>query len=272
MQVGYVCTNYNNSAVTAHAIETLQANHGHDVFVVVVDNASNAKEVEALHQMQGPGVDVVALEKNIGYFAGLNAGIHHLRRARPTVEWLVIGNNDLAFPVDFVDKLERLEPEFRRHPVLSPDIVTEDGEHQNPHVIARVSKLREAFYDLYYSNYHVGRVVQKAALLLRGISDRHDEREWQQARPIYQGHGSVYLLGPRFFELFEELWAPTFMMSEEFFLSKQLSDVGEKVYYDPRLTVVHLWHASLAQLPSRRRWEIAREAHREYRKYVKVFG
>jgi len=62
------------------------------------------------------------------------------------------------------------------------------------------------------------------------------------------------------------------MMSEEYFLSKQLSDVGERVFYDPRIMVRHLWHASVDQLPSRRRWEIARDAHRVYRKYVRVFG
>lgn len=272
MRIGYVCTNYNNSAVTAHAIETLRANRGHEIFVAVVDNASAPEEIAQLRSIEAPDVAVLALEKNVGYFAGLNAGIRHLRQAHPDLEWLVIGNNDLEFPPDFLDKLARLAPELRRFPVVSPDIVTQDGEHQNPHVIERVSKVREAFYDLYYSNYQVGLAVQKLALLLHGISDRRDERAWRYARPIYQGHGSAYLLGPRFFELFEELWAPTFLMSEEFFLSKQLSDLGEKVYYDPRLTITHLWHASLAQLPSRRRWEIAREAHREYRKYVKVWA
>ena len=213
----------------------------------------------------------LCLRENVGYFRGLNAGIHHLE-AHSGIEWMVVGNNDLIFPNDFGDRLEQLQAEFRVHPVIAPDIVTADGEHQNPHVISKISRVREAFYDLYYSNYHVGLIVQKAAMKLRRVSDRRDELEWEQARHIYQGHGSVYLLGPRFFELFDELWAPSFMMSEEFFLSRQLSDVGERVYYDPRITVHHLWHASLDQLPSRRRWELGREAHREYRKYVKVFG
>jgi GT2 family glycosyltransferase len=272
MKIGYVCTNYNNSAVTARAIETLQANRGHETHAVVVDNASNAEEVEELRQLESDGVELICLSENIGYFSGLNVGIRHLRKTRPNVEWMVIGNNDLEFPQDFADKLERLALEFRPHPVISPDIVTGDGDHQNPHVISSISMLREIFYDLYYSNYYIGMFVQKAAMKFRGISDRSDESEWQTARPIYQGHGSVYLLGPRFFELFDELWAPTFMMSEEYFLSKQLSDVGERVFYDPRIMVRHLWHASVDQLPSRRRWEIARDAHRVYRKYVKEFG
>ena len=61
------------------------------------------------------------------------------------------------------------------------------------------------------------------------------------------------------------------MMSEEFFLSKQLMDVGEQVYYEPKIRVIHHWHGSLEKIPGRKRWDMARDAHREYRKYVKVF-
>ena len=58
-------------------------------------------------------------------------------------------------------------------------------------------------------------------------------------------------------------------MFEEFFLSKQLSDVGQQVYYDPAIQVIHHWHGSLEKLPGKLRWELARDASREYRKYVR---
>lgn len=272
MKIGYVCTNFNSSEVTLKAVETLCLSQGHDIHVVVVDNASNEREKQILSKLEGDAVDVILLDENVGYFGGLNVGIRHLREHAPGIEWMVIGNNDLEFPANFCDTVERHAPELRQHMVISPDIVTGDGEHQNPHVISGISPVRELFYDLYYSNYYLGVAIQKLAQKFRGVSDRKDELEWETARPIYQGHGSVYILGPRFFEKFEELWAPTFIMSEEYFLSKQLSDVGEQVYYDPRIRVRHLWHASLAGLPSKRRWEMARDAHWVYRKYVKIFG
>lgn len=272
MKLGYVCTNFNSSDATLFAIETLCANTGHDIHVVVVDNKSDPAELQKLKGLSAANVDVLDVGENLGYFKGLNAGIDVLRKRRPDIEWMVIGNNDLEFSADFCRKLEAILPEMAEKPVISPDIVTGDGEHQNPHVISGISPVRELFYDLYYSNYYVGLLVLKLAKAFRSVSDRSDVQQWQIARPIYQGHGSVYILGPRFFQLFQELWAPTFMMSEEYFLSKQLSDVGESVYYEPRITVGHRWHGSLAKLPSRRRWEIAQEAHRVYRKYVKVFG
>lgn len=273
MKIGYVCTNFNNSEYTIKAVRTLRSGSSHEHVIVVVDNHSGAESIRRLNELASefPDVKVILNDDNVGYFRGLNIGIRYLREHHPGLDWMVVGNNDLEFPPDFADRLARRSGELRRHAVVSPDIVTVDGEHQNPHVISGISTIREIFYDLYYSNYYLGLAIQKLAKLFPSVSERSDEREWEIARPIYQGHGSCYLLGPRFFEQFDELWAPTFMMSEEYFLSKQLADVGQQVYYDPAIRVIHHWHASLEQLPSRRRWTMARDAHREYRKHVRIF-
>lgn len=273
MKIGYVCTNYNNSEYTQKAVKTLLSNTRHTYEVVVVDNNSNIDEAAILKSLgdQLSNVEIISNACNVGYFRGLNVGITALRTKHPDIEWMVIGNNDLEFPADFSDRLANATQTLRAYPVVSPDVVTIEGEHQNPHVICDISPVREMFYDLYYSNYYLGIVIQKLARLLPRLSERTDEEQWRVSRPIYQGHGSCYLLGPQFFENFEELWAPTFLMSEEYFLSKQLSDAGFMIFYEPAIQVIHHWHGSLEKLPNRKRWSFAREAHREYRKYVKWF-
>lgn len=273
MKITYVCTNYNNSAFTVAAVASLAKNEGHDLRVYVVDNASHSEDVELLRGLarENSIVRVISNPVNVGYFAGLNLGIAAARRDDPSADWIVAGNNDLEFPADFCDRLERQQHEYCRYPVISPDVVTLDGHHQNPHVISHISTVREIFYDLYYLNYYLGQLIYKVAKLFPRATRRGDEDNWQTARPIYQGHGSCYLLTPRFFEQFSNLWAPTFMMSEEFFLSLQLKKVGEQVFYSPAISVTHHWHGSLQAVPSKRRWTMARDAHREYRKCVKVF-
>jgi GT2 family glycosyltransferase len=273
MDIAYVCSSYNNSAFTVAAANSLLKCSGHNVKIFVVDNASRPEEVEILLQLSAanPAVQLIRSAENVGYFRGLNLGIRAARQLRPDVGWMVVGNNDLEFPPDFCDRIEQNRERFERHCVISPDVVTLDGDHQNPHVIEKISTVREIFYDLYYSNYHLGLLIHKLAKTFPRATRRGDEDEWQVSRPIYQGHGSCYLLTPKFFEKFEVLWAPTFMMAEELFLSRQLKEVGEQVYYSPAISVIHHWHGSLQNLPSRRRWDMAREAHREYRKHVKVF-
>ncbi|EKD97397.1 MAG: glycosyl transferase family 2 [uncultured bacterium] len=80
------------------------------------------------------------------------------------------------------------------------------------------------------------------------------------------------MIGPKFFQHFGELWAPTFLMGEEYFLSKQLSDQGMQTYYTPEIRLTHCCHGSLHSVPSRKLWQLAREAHKVYRRYVKVFN
>jgi len=273
MKLAYVCTNYNNSAFTLSAVDSLMCNTRHEIEVFVVDNASSEGERLKLRPLSQkyPAVHIIESQDNVGYFHGLNLGLKALRHNRPDIEWAVVGNNDLEFPPDFCELLQNNARDLQAHSVISPDVVTLEGEHQNPHVISDISTIREVFYDLYYSNYYLGRLIHRVAKMFPRFSERSDEDQWQVAQPIYQGHGSCYVLGPRFFRQFKKFWAPTFMMSEEFFLSKQLNEVGERVWYEPKLRVIHHWHGSLEQLPSRRRWDMARDAHREYRKYVKVF-
>lgn len=272
MEIGYVCTNYNNSGYTREAVRSFLTNGNHKYRVLVVDNCSDAESVRTLKQLPSEfrNVEIVLNAENKGYFRGLNEGIRHLRARFPHLQFIVVGNNDLVFPPDFVASIQRKATLFEKYPVISPDIVTLDGVHQNPHVVSRISKVREFVYDLYYANYYLAIVIRTLAGLSSRWTDRPDEASHLVAQEIYQGHGACYVLGPVFFRHFEELWAPSFLMHEEYFLSKQLSDKGMRVFYEPSIKVEHHWHATMAKLPGRKVWEAARDAHRVYRQYVKI--
>lgn len=272
MKLAYVCTNFNNSDLTVAAVNSLATNVGHELRCIVVDNASRPAEQDKLRRLADarPDVDVFFNERNVGYFGGLNAGLACLRRSLPSFEHAVVGNNDLEFHGSFVDSVAHNLHLFERYPVVSPSIVTVDGEHQNPHVIRGISPLRERVYDLYHANYHLALLIRWLARQSRGRLRRGDEDEHAHGQEIVQGHGSCYLFGPRFFVEFEQLWSPTFLFGEEFFLSKQLADKGYKVYYEPSISLVHVSHATVSHLPSRRQWELSRDAHRIYRQYNPV--
>ena len=270
--IGFVATNFNSSEHTRKMIESLPILPEFPTFkIVIVDNCSNAENVNQLHQLveQYTNVTIIHNENNVGYFRGLNIGIKYIRKNFPQVNVMVVGNNDLLFPLDFATSIKNIIPELNTYPVISPKIFTENGLSQNPPVIEKMSFIREVFYDIYFSSYFFARLVKWGAKVTRGFTDRSDELKHDEAALIYQGHGSCYLLGPVFFENFEELFAPTFLMGEEFFLSHQLSSKGFKVYFEPRVQLIHNCHSSIDQIPSKKIWEFARDAHKEYRKYIK---
>ena len=273
MEIGFVCTNYNNSHFTRAAVESLIRGCG-ACPIIVVDNGSGQDSIRALEELERSheNVTLVFSDKNVGYFRGLNIGIRAMREAYPAMGHIVVGNNDLVFPADFCDRIRECAACFERSAVVSPDVVTLDGVHQNPHVIESISWMRELLYDLYYTSYALARSIRWLSRVTRRFTDRADESHWDVSGPIYQGHGSCYVLGPLFFDNFDELWAPSFLMGEEWFLSKQLKDVGMQVYYEPRIRVEHRCHGAVGQMPDRTMWEHGRDAHRVYRAHVGVFG
>lgn len=272
MKIAYVCTNYNNSNLTVDAVNSLHREGPDEFLSVVVDNNSDSENKTILRAFAEGRNDIKVIwnEKNVGYFRGLNLGIRFAKEAMDGLDFMLIGNNDLFFPVDIIKKLGDVRERINRFPVISPDIITLDKQHQNPHVISSISKLREFVYDLYHVNYILAKVIQELSKWTRHLTDRADEREWEVGRFIHQGYGACYILTPRFWDHFEELWAPSFLMGEEYFLSKQLRDVDLDVYYEPSIVVQHICHATMSKVPSRLMWEYSREAHQIRRKFVKT--
>lgn len=271
MKFGFVFTNYNNSRYTKDVVYSLAINSNFgQCFVVIVDNNSKENDVIQLKKinLDYPAVKIIFNNENSGYFKGLNIGIKYLKDTYIDLDYITIGNNDLFFPLDYLDSLRNKEFLFQQYSVVSPDIITLDGVHQNPHVINKISKIRHLVYDIYYSSYFLSLIIGYIAKVTKSFTSRNDENQFEIPQPIHQGYGACYILGPLFFKHFNSLWAPTFLMSEEFFLSRQLDQKGMMVYYEPSIKVNHHDHATMKELPSRKLWQISRDSHVIYKKYL----
>ena len=212
-----------------------------------MDNASAPEDVAILVKLAArvSTVDLILNTENIGYFPGLNLGIRRLRAAEPRLDYAVVGNNDLEFPTDFGRVLAAKEPEFQRYPVILPDIVTLDGVHQNPHVVGGISTLREFVYDAYYANFYLASLITQLTQVMGSLARRKDASQHAKARNVRGGIGACYVLTKAFFEEFAELAAPTFLMGEEYFLTRQLEERGLSMRYEPALIIKHRCNGAL---------------------------
>ena len=274
-KIGFVFTNYNNSALSLQALHSIFNNCANfECYVVIVDN--NSTEEEKLILKDAPSISsnisVIFNEDNIGYFPGLNVCINALRfDHNAALSCIVIGNNDLVFPGDFFQHLHAELFSISKYSVISPDLVTLDGIHQNPHVITNISRFREIVWDIYFINYIFSKIILKSARLLASISARKDHLHHRQPGFIHQGYGACYILTHSFFEHFDSLWCPGFLMGEEFYLAKQLDVIGQKTYYNPRLLVLHHDHATVSKISNKLLWDYSKEAHKIYRRYVNPY-
>ena len=270
--IAFIFTNYNNSVVTINAVKSIfKCNLPKDVYIkiIVVDNCSTPPEKKLLESIVKKFniVKIIYLKNNIGYFKGLNEGINNL--GSEFYDFVVIGNNDLSFGKNFIHSVYENYHLFKKYPVISPNIIRIDGFHQNPHVTRPVSKFRRFMYEIYFSNYYLSKIILIIANLTRKYTQRGDEKSHNKAGEIIEGYGACYLLGPIFFEEFDRLLAPTFLMGEEFFLYYQLHQKNYKIYYEPKIQVSHLDHATVSKLPSKKFWRLSKESHKIHKQYLK---
>jgi GT2 family glycosyltransferase len=271
----YVFVNYNNSNESILTIESiLNTEFENFDYIIIIDNASNTKSIEVLENFiiqKNTNIIFLKNSNNVGYFGGLNIGINYITQNNLKFDALIIGNNDLLFPKDFKSMIFKKSNLFLNYPVISPNIITLDGEHQNPHVISSISKFREVIYDVIYLNYYLFKILGLLAKLTHSFTDRNDEKQDHIAQEIYQGYGACYILTPLFFLHFKNLDNPSFLFYEEFFLSKQLERVGYKYFYEPEIKLIHRLHTSTGLEPKLKLWKFGRDSHKKYRILNPIF-
>ncbi len=272
MKFCFICTNFNTSSFTIDAIRSLEKNKGHEINIVVVDNNSSEEQKLILSNNLDhlPNVLIYFSKINLGYFRGLNKGIE-ISRTLGNFDIIIVGNNDLLFPKDLFKNLTKHFDILIKYPVICPGIFTLDNVPQNPHVVHSISSFREIIYDIYHFSFLLSKLILNISRLTHSFTKRRDEIDnFDKKGEIWQGYGACYFLTKCFFEkVGDELWSPSFLLFEEFFLSKQLEDKGFKMYYLPEIKITHLTHSSTSLISSKTKWKFSKESFKIYRKHVK---
>ena len=274
MKYVFICTNYNNSHYTEGAVGTLMAGESPPALIVVVDNDSLPDQQAELRRLIDgrPAVELLFSDRNVGYFAGLNLGLHRALALMPDADAYIVGNNDLEFPGDFGTLLDRRRDTIAERMVVAPNILTVTGLRQNPHAIRPISRFRGLILDGYAASFSFARVLTWVARVTQKNTRRKDVDRYDAEGFIFMGLGACYILSPRFIEAVGELPAEVFLMHEEFFLSRRIAEEGEAVYYVPEILITHHDHGSVGTVSSRLMWQYWRDSHKRYRRYVPRLG
>ncbi|KAB7698587.1 glycosyltransferase [Plesiomonas shigelloides] len=272
MKFNVVTVNYNSSHETVMMLESLVSELNYINKIIIVDNSSDKKNVDLLKDNnvlneQSSIVSLIFLDENIGYFPALNVGLSHLDDSDKNNEYTIICNNDLVFNHEFFSRL--LDSSYPEHTfAISPSVKTINGVYQNPSMAKKPSKTRLFFYSVYYSNYHVGKLLLKIWRKLGFGIDSNTKKDLQK-REIFIGIGAIYVLAPVFFNKFKCLDYPLFLYGEEAFFSHQISSAGGCIFYDPTIEVLHLESVSTKKIPSRKNYDLNAKAFEIYKDYFK---
>lgn len=264
-----VTVNYNSSEHTCSLIDNLESiiiESDFSIKLLIIDNNSKKENLGVLEDRikNLKWANLYKNKDNVGYFRGLNVGLEMIPDAER--DWVVICNNDLKFENNFFDCLLKItlpQDTF----VIAPRITTIDGREQNPHVVKSISYFRRFCYDLYFLNYHLGRIMMKFAPLLR----RQDSVGMQnfENREIYMGIGACYILTKEYFKKCNKLDERVFLWGEEALLAGQVKEAKGKTIFAPALRVYHSESASVSKIPSHESYLISRGSYKIYRRYLR---
>lgn len=265
-----ILVNYQNSQLSIDCCESLlaQQNDSMELTLIIVDNNSSESEVELLrvYEKKNNNVCVVYSSKNLGYFPGMKVG-QEKAYSLGEYDYMILSNNDTLYDESFLALLLGKNYPLNTM-VVSPDIITIDGKHQNPLFIKRISRIRKFLYHIYFSNWYVSQIINYIQLKLGASRRAKDKEGWDKEQIIYIGFGACLILTKLFMDKVRFVDDRSFLMGEEQLLMIQVEKAGGCFYYYPNMKVRHLDSATFKKMPSRFSFECMKAGYKLYKDYI----
>lgn len=246
----YLILHYKNADVTEQCLDSLLSLDSQESNIVVVDNASNNGSYETLLEKYGgnPRLHFIKNEENLGYAAGNNVGF---RFAKETLgaDWIVLLNNDVLIEQKEFQKV--LLEEYEKHPfyLAGPDIVTPEGNSQNPYLMscpdkaAIRKKLLHDYIVLGLMKIHLQQALKKLLHYDGSIFQPNEIPTIEEFHGVL--HGSCLIFSPDFIREYNGLYGGTFLYCEEEILCYILNRLENPYAYLKSLQVIHKHSVSM---------------------------
>lgn len=272
--VYFIAVNFNNSDFTINYVNSVKdlTSTEDNINIIIVDNDSEESDFKKLEARLKyvENVKLIRNKTNLGYFRGLNAGICSINMSLKIENLLVIGNNDLLFRKDFLVELSKMIYDDDTF-VVAPNIITIDGYHQNPQLVAKQSEYKKFLFKLYFLNQYLARVLRYAAIVVDKIKGPKDNLNSDRRMFIRQGNGACFILTSNFFKFYEKLDDSVFLWGEECLLAHQIFSADGRMLYEPSIVVYHqttLKDTLFRGLDSKKKYKISQLSYKRYSKYL----
>ena len=279
MKIAFLILHYKNEDVTKQCIESLiQCFDMANIQIVIVDNDSENGSYEKLQQTYKKYNNIYFLhnEKNLGYAAGNNVGFRYAKN-NLKAEWICLANNDVIFSdKNWIDKVTNLYKETPYY-VLGPDIVTPQGQHQNPFRknVANSTMVWKSWIHDVIVYWALKLKLQKKINNNVKPQKGQYKTNWMETDIDFHGvlHGSCLLFSPDYVQKFDGLYGGTFLYCEEEILCYILNKAGYRYVYCNQVQVLHNHSTSFKrsiQNEIERKKIIVKNRMRSYHKFLKI--
>lgn len=259
MVTAIIILNYNNYKDTINCIESVERYNTSSIKYIVVDNGSTTPNcVDSLQHyfanrfadnyivIKGKGVAPATLpyvtlmisKKNEGYARGNNIGLR-MAYDDPTIDNVMVLNNDILFVEDIIPELKRTLSTVPDAAIVSPVLYKKNEIEIDYTCARRKSTLQE---EIIYNILHwitpkyVDKKLSRRYMLLNSSEGN--------LLPIDLPSGSCMLLTKELFQKIDSFDPNTFLYWEEQILYEKIERINKKNYIRKDLKCIHLGGAS----------------------------
>lgn len=215
-----------------------------EIYVIINDNTGEFTQEITPRTLS---VYTLSPNENLGYIGGCSNAyeywIHTLKKDIP--DWLMISNTDLKLPKDFLTILNFTKPNMA---VLSPTVIDENQNIQNPHLMKRVNKKKIQTYIKIFSSPIYTAVYWLASTLKAKWHPPKKTQHNTTQYEIYAAHGSIFILTKEFFKKGGTFENCPFLYGEEIFIAEQNYNLKLSSIIIPSIIVIHKAHSTTGNL------------------------
>jgi GT2 family glycosyltransferase len=228
MKIAVIIVTFNSAAVIADCLDSIAENSDAIMLtdVIVADNASSDETLRIVGEPKRNGVRVVALHRNAGFAAGINAGVKALG-ANPPDAVLVLNPDCRLTPGSLGVLTETLAASGPG--IAAPRLVNLDGSLQptlRRHPTVRGALAEAVLGGRLASRLGVGELVFESAPHSRAV-----EAAWVTGAALLIRWDVLTAVGP---------WDESYLLySEETDFIYRAADLGWSVRFEPAAEIVH---------------------------------
>ena len=230
-----VTVTYNSNAVIDAFLGSVRADVGDEVEIVVADNGT--RDIEALRTItRRHGARLLELPQNVGYGAGMNAGV---RALDTSYRYVLLSNPDVRVGAGAVEELARILDADRDAAAAGPRILNEDGTVYPS--ARRLPSLRTG----------VGHSLLEPIWAGNPWTRSYHEEDYSGVRTAGWLSGACLMVRRSAFDAMGGFDDGYFMYFEDVDLGLRIGRSGWKNLYDPEASVTHTGGHSTAEVSDR---------------------
>lgn len=235
--VGIIILNFNKYELTISCMKSISERIDYRIYVV--DNGSNAKNLEALKNKLKQFQDYVLIEnkENLGFSKGMNVGVK--QAIKDGCEYILFTNSDILFLPNSIRHLQLSLDQDYSIGIVGPRIIDTNGREQHFNVLKRENLFEYFLMETLIS------IMLPASYKRKFLMD--ERISYTKKDYVYSLSGCIFMMRKEDVEAICYLDEYPFLYSEEFILAEKMIQLGKKELYDGTITIKHNHQGSTTQ-------------------------